>query len=570
MTLAGLFGSCILTLCLLAAILFLRSGSVYAFFYRHELVEKLDRAGAIFQDITDKYDEAITQLSESRVIGSAFSDPDKVSESILRREINNTLKKYGISPQVHIIGLGKTPLISTGFGEERFDRRHYAIDILVDQTEGTLFHANHFFNSNKIEMVQTAARKIMLEGKCVGYVYFDMPVSEIDEAFRSDEELRLFGEEYQSYYTVCSWFNYVVYSQSKMADSLIYAGGRYIDASFLDRFESAEAVSSIQSVAGTEYYVVGKQIGTYVVLCSVPVSLFRRNNSIAVIIVLIMALTIALYCIAFSLKIYRTIANPISNILTVMNNFADGDRNAKCEFTSVNEMGVIRDQLNDMISSINQMMDNNEEKQKQLFLAEDNILKAQIKPHFIKNTLESIRWTIQMGNKEEAVSAIKKLSRLFSERIYSSEHETIRECLDSVKNYVDIQRLCYGDILSVDYDVDETALDVMVPSFILQPLVENAIIHGLQSREGPGVLGISVKGESGGVRIAVSDDGIGFSEDPAGLLDPERQKKGLGLYNVHRRLQLEYGAGNGLTIASIPDIGTTVSMFIPDGEAKDS
>ena len=124
--------------------------------------------------------------------------------------------------------------------------------------------------------------------------------------------------------------------------------------------------------------------------------------------------------------------------------------------------------------------------------------------------------------------------------------------------------LCYPEKLDIELDFSEESLQYTVPTFLLQPIVENAVIHGLQPKVGSGTLCIRSRVESDGLHIMVRDDGVGMDKDlQCKLLRPREKGHGIGLYNVHRRLQLCYGEDCGLQIESEPDHGTCVRIRIP-------
>ena len=207
-----------------------------------------------------------------------------------------------------------------------------------------------------------------------------------------------------------------------------------------------------------------------------------------------------------------------------------------------------------------------QEQEKLLLAAKIEALKSQINPHFLFNTLASISSLIR-SQPDTARTLITKLSGLLRRLLRSQEHfVTLREELESIDEYLDIEVVRFGPKLRVEKDISPDTLSVIVPSMILQPLVENAIKHGLSRKIGAGSLLIRSWREHGRALIEVEDDGMGFVMDR--LSQP--MSSGIGLANVRERLRVIYGAAYQLTLTSEPGRGTTARIEIPELMAAES
>jgi two-component system LytT family sensor kinase len=192
-------------------------------------------------------------------------------------------------------------------------------------------------------------------------------------------------------------------------------------------------------------------------------------------------------------------------------------------------------------------------------------LANQINPHFLFNTLTSISSLIR-SQPETARVLIVKLSALLRRLLRSQEHfTTLREELEAVDEYLDIERVRFGPTLVVERDVDETCLDIVVPSMILQPLVENSIKHGLGRKVGEGRITLRAKRTNGLVTLEVQDNGVGL---PQTRMEVESES-GIGLRNVNERLRVIYGAPYQLKLVSQPGQGTQARIEIPEMHAPD-
>jgi two-component system LytT family sensor kinase len=200
------------------------------------------------------------------------------------------------------------------------------------------------------------------------------------------------------------------------------------------------------------------------------------------------------------------------------------------------------------------------EQEKLLMAARIEALANQINPHFLFNTLTSITSLIR-SQPETARMLIVKLSGLLRRLMRSQEHfVTLREELAAMDEYLDIERVRFGPTLVVDTIIEPASLDVIVPSMILQPLVENSIKHGLARKVGEGRITIRASHRAGHVVIEVADNGIGMPSDRL----ETTSERGIGLRNVNERLQVIYGANCQLHIQSVAGEGTLARMEIPE------
>lgn len=200
-----------------------------------------------------------------------------------------------------------------------------------------------------------------------------------------------------------------------------------------------------------------------------------------------------------------------------------------------------------------------------LMAARVDALANQINPHFLFNTLTSISSLIR-SEPETARVLIVKLSALLRRLLRSQEHfVTLREELDAVGEYLDIERVRFGPTLVVETHVDPAALDIIVPSMMLQPLVENSIKHGLGRKLGEGRITIRASRAGGLLTLEVQDNGVGL---PQTRMEAEAEG-GIGLRNVNERLRVIYGAPYQLKLQSRPGEGTTARIEIPELAAPD-
>ena len=215
------------------------------------------------------------------------------------------------------------------------------------------------------------------------------------------------------------------------------------------------------------------------------------------------------------------------------------------------------------------------EEQKNFQKAEMKALQAQITPHFLYNTFDTIVWLAE----EERTDQVVKITKAFSDFLrisLSRGHEwiTIGQELDHIKNYLTIQKIRYADILNYKIEADESLLGLKMIKLVLQPLVENAIYHGIKNKRGRGELSVSVKYADETrtkIRFEVKDNGAGFTDSrlaevrlELSLMVSEKLNSVYGLYNVNKKLKLYYGEQTeGIVIESEPGKGSSISFEIP-------
>ena len=204
----------------------------------------------------------------------------------------------------------------------------------------------------------------------------------------------------------------------------------------------------------------------------------------------------------------------------------------------------------------------NAELQAQLTQAQLDVLRAQLNPHFLFNTLNTVSGFVREERNAEAADLIAELGQLFRQsfRLMDQDEVTLRRELGFLESYLAIERARFGNRLEVRFDVDHRALDVEVPTMILQPLVENAIRHGLGDSEA-GRITICAHRSNGHVRLEVRDDGRGTQRPDDSDVGPS-----VGLANTRARLEKLYGSAASFAIGPAPDAGTLVSIVIPARE----
>ena len=294
-----------------------------------------------------------------------------------------------------------------------------------------------------------------------------------------------------------------------------------------------------------------------------------KNNKQARMLYILAAAILILAVFAISSILSREITKPLRRLSESMSRVEKGEFDrANVDVTMENEIGSLGKSYNLMTERIHTLMEENVYEQKQKRKSELKALQAQINPNFLYNTLDSIIWMSEAGQSDEVVEMTSALAKLLRQSI-SNDHEQVElgQEMEYVKNYLTIQKMRYQDKLEYTVEVDSKVRHVMIVKLVLQPIVENAIYHGIKYKGSKGTLRIRAFAESEDVCIVIEDNGIGMDETALNIIFDETQKihkqNGVGVPNVQKRLKLYYGDKYGITYESKVGIGTRATIRIP-------
>lgn len=298
-----------------------------------------------------------------------------------------------------------------------------------------------------------------------------------------------------------------------------------------------------------------------------------------------------LVALLVALLISHRLSRPILRLRSSMRAVEQGNFDISVDVSGNNEIGELAKDFNIMIARIKELVRRNAEEQEEKRKSELMALQNQITPHFLYNTLDSVIWMAeakQYGQVVKMVAALARLLRLSISR--GDELVSIKDEVDHIENYLTIQKMRYQDMLDFSIEVDREILGLLVPKVILQPLVENAIYHGIKNQEGGGCVTVGGHREGEDIVLTVTDDGVGIVPErmekvlqgvsPAaargseevgrgelrrGLRQLPRRRTKVGVYNVHERIRLYFGDGYGLTFRPEEGAsgGTVVEVRLP-------
>ena len=276
-------------------------------------------------------------------------------------------------------------------------------------------------------------------------------------------------------------------------------------------------------------------------------------------------------CILSGILMIVIITDHMTRPLKVLNNSMEAmeaaDFSVRVDVKNHDELGKLGIQFNQMAESIETLIDQVYQMEILQKQAEIELLKMQINPHFLYNTLDIINWMARTGMQEEIVEVTTALAQLLRAAIKQGDFVAVEEELTSIRNYLHIQKHRFGDKITVEYKVDDFVMHYIIPSFILQPLVENAIIHGLEPKITEGRLKITIIVRGDALYCSVYDDGVGMSQEQVKQIYEMGHGKDcrnhIGVRNVLQRLKNYYNGQAVFYIHSEQGLWTEVEFYIP-------
>jgi two-component system sensor histidine kinase YesM len=268
----------------------------------------------------------------------------------------------------------------------------------------------------------------------------------------------------------------------------------------------------------------------------------------------------------------RKITKPIEIMMYQMKKVEDGNLDVRVESNVYNELDDLSDGFNQMVNQIKKLMDDIVAVEHNKNELELEVLHAQINPHFLYNTLNTIRWMAKIKGEDSISDALVALVKLLRVSIsFGNNMITLQDEIAYIENYLLIQKLRFNQLFEIHYDIIEEHKLLNIPKLILQPIVENSLIYGIdeaESREEPIVIRIFTRREENHVEIVVEDNGNGIEKEVLDKIFKQEQNinrfSKVGLNNVNQRLKLYLGDAYGLKIISAVGVGTTVIISVPD------
>ena len=290
-------------------------------------------------------------------------------------------------------------------------------------------------------------------------------------------------------------------------------------------------------------------------------------------------LLVVIIILAVAIQIAKGISTPIHNLVGITGQISEGDFKARAPEEATQELNMLSDSVNTMAQKLELFVEQMKEDERKMRRGELRLLQEQINPHFLYNTLDTIVWLIEGNMTKEAEKMVVSLSDFFRLILnHGKEMNSIEQEEKHIRSYLEIQQVRYQDILEYEIAIPEELYHYSILKMTLQPIVENALYHGIKYKRAKGKIFIHGRREEDSIVLVVEDNGVGMDEAELKTLQSEIRKncketeKGFGLANVNERIKMAYGPAFGLSIESEKGKGTRVSVRIAvlEGEANET
>lgn len=521
-----------------------------------------DNAMQSIDSLMDKYINTLDDFCQDDLIRQILlSDPsDETLSQKIYEKMYSTLSLVHPSGDVHIISLKSDFHLSLRDFPDIYNlktNQNWGCFWMANNASQAVVYPTLFISAGQTEMTASVIKAIRNEEDIIGYVALDVPLEAVRSQIIGTNDLLPIN------FTLMTDNYYLLFNDI----------GLPIQTHFITwphRFLTQNTGHLMENDTGRNILYTYQPSSNYkfILIGGLNIDLIAGNLSIVSYLLGATALIAILICILVSFIISRHINLPLQKIVHAMQIVESGNFDHRAEILDNDEFGYLASQFNNMCAQIKYLFQKDHEKQELLRVSEMKNLQAQINPHFLYNTLDSIKWLAKINHEQEIYIMVKNLSYMLKNSIHlSNEFVTIKESLNNLQAYISIQEIRFTDKFIIRTEIEKNILDYKIPALTLQPLVENAMIHGLEPKQGKGTLYIRGFIDNCRLILQVEDDGIGMNEITLKTLHASLNKcdstEHIGLKNVNQRIKLYYGDTYGVNITSQLGKGSSVTLTLP-------
>lgn len=572
---ASLHGKLVISYALLALIPLLLFSFVGGIVLVSQLQKQnINSAKQLTQQISSSIDvhiqayEQLVNYIGYRITGGGLLDPSQRTQGAIHRGAGMCEDISQAHPEVAGVLVVGPDDFSVSTGMSRISRDPYTQEswykaaveadgepILISSVVGRNIVTMETYSTDQVFSIAQALKNS--DGSIIGVVLVDI---RHDIIMSSIEEARI---GHNGFVFIMDANHDVVYTP---VNDVVYR----IDPAWLSDLQEGSFVGDVQGegyqVCYTSSPVTGwKTVAVY--------SVKEMTRGLTVLVgLLVFAVSVTCWVVLrVAVRTANSVTQPIAKLRYLMQKAENGNLNVRFKALYADEIGDLGRSFNHMIERIDGLMHRVYEEQQYKREAELKILQEQIKPHFLYNTLDTISWMARDYDAEDIVRLVDALTNMFRVGLSKgNEIITVASEMQHVSNYLYIQKIRYQDKLNYHIDTPDDIKDYMVPKLILQPLVENAIYHGIKRKRGGGTIHIKGRIEQGKLQFIVQDDGAGITSEQLAQLRQrlaESQEygsqKSFGLPYIVQRLRLHYGSEGRVLVEGWPDQGMRITVILP-------
>lgn len=536
---------------LIAAICFITQ--VYSFTFQREMEkegkQQIVTIGDKFAHFQDASNVICEKMCKNELTVNALID--KVND-VYQKELYTTLYHESASiPMETLVSVydagGQLRLSTNSDRAEKKLPLFWGILKKARTNREQLFQITHSIANTKSDvLLQTCYTVVNRKGAKLGYITMSLNQEDLNT---------LFSGCYNSGDTI-----YITDSHL----NLIYSSNHGTGQELLTQIRN-------QNASKNYWYTWTKDKGTgYYLILQKPTAISESVNDRMFKISLFIAFFCLILCFFVSMVLGRQLSKPINELNKAMDLVKKGNLSIHVETNQQNELGELTNNFNRMTEELDTHVKNMVQRQKDIKDMQIQLFQTQLNPHFLYNTLDSIKWTGRLHHLDDISSMAENLAYILQNSIRSEQFIPLIKELEIIDNYIQIQQIRFHGKFTYEVEIPEELRNCIVPKLMLQPIVENSIIHGLAEKE-EGSISIYADQVGDNIHISVNDDGVGMSQETIEWLKTENFTENtghLGLYNVNKIIKLYFGNQYGLKAAVEEGIGTTVTVVLPIRKEK--
>lgn len=532
---------------LIGSFYFIKSSEVFHREVEDHTIHEIDTSSKYIEQYVSNLKSTSRSLSQSQAIKDFASQTTAENESAIREWLETLLKSHPDFVSIRLVTKDGR-LITTGMEEEMVT----SADMMAQKWyQDALVHSNvpiiqSIKNQNNQIVISISQEVKNNAGENLGVIRLDVDYHELEKYVK---ELSL-GE---------NGYAFVIQKDG----TLIY----HPDS---EAFESVDKQMSVQEISNSpmdsmvseDFFVHKSPIenSDWILVGVSSFSRFKEDSVKLLGIVSVVGVLSLLICMLGIFTLIRYQLLPVKKLGQVMKRVEEGDTTIRAEQKGAQEFQVLAGTFNQMLERIETLMKEEKEQEALTRIYELKALTSQINPHFLYNTLDTIIWMAEFQDHQKVVDITKALSNYFRLSLNAGEEiVTLRQEIEHVRQYLFIQKERYGDKLEYEIDEPDDIPDIKLPKIVLQPLVENAIYHGIKESERPGKITITVSKRDTFIDICIADNGVGIKENTTST----KELGGVGIKNIKERLMLFFGEAFSIEIESEPNAYTKVYLHLP-------
>lgn len=503
--------------------------------YEKSVTEQAQQIDAGVLEVFRNFETVVENINANRKIVDNINEEDSWSRSKIYLQFYREVSDYREYAQFDLYDKTGKCIYTTGQGDARTDLPVYwgILKAVEDSGEALVLRRAE---SNDSGILLYAAGKLLGRGDTLeGYIVVSMRAENFEKILRDSGNGKSEVAFLDPYWRT------------------IYESGNLQADQIREELMSGHKLLGVYSAGELLIQPLGKS-GLYTVM-TCP-SVFSKDVLSSMYSVLTVMLTISvLLCVIVASGVGRNMTKPIERMNTAMRTLQEGDLTVRIASDREDELGQMSRNFNIMANELEQSVQDKVEKQKELNASHIAMMQAQLNPHFLYNTLDTMKWVAKANHIPEIATMAAGLAKILRTSISKRQFIYLKEELELVHCYVDIQKIRFNDKFTYSVEVEEGLEDCVIPKLILQPIVENSVLHGLKESE-EGNIRVRITGKDGILCIEVTDDGCGAPKERMDAINHRRQEQlvgHIGVSNVDTIIRLTYGEEYGIHMESLAE-----------------